>query len=498
MKAIIYCRKSTDRSDRQQLSISAQEQEARKIAEREWLEVVHVFKETKSAKEPGRPCFNEMMSMFASSKADCIITWKLNRLARNPVDEWTVKWSIQNGIIKAIYTDWEVFKTWDNVLIMWMHFWMSTQYILDLQKDIKRWMKKKIENWWVCQKAPIWYINNRLEKTIEIDPIKSQRVKYIFELRAQKMAFSTIRDMMYKKWYTIKNNKPFPVTTLETIIKNKFYIWLVKFNGTYYKWKYKQFISHSLFEKANDTGRWLHQYTNIWIQYPLKWLIKDSDGKTLSAYKQKWHIYYKSPTKSSVAININQNKLFEKISELLKPYKIQWEFKELNKKMALKILEQLQPDIISKKNAIKSKITKLENKKQNLLDLRLEWEIDKKLYDEKLNHIIFEINHLESEKSKLSTKKDEQLISKSVELGCDLYKSYNQWTQDSKPGWLKNVGVELFINTKKELSIVDNPFLNLINFCNFQNGGAKRVRTAVNGVADRCITTLPWHQIFIA
>jgi DNA invertase Pin-like site-specific DNA recombinase len=52
MRAIIYCRKSTDRSDRQQLSISAQETNARKIAEREGLEVVEVFKETMSAKEP--------------------------------------------------------------------------------------------------------------------------------------------------------------------------------------------------------------------------------------------------------------------------------------------------------------------------------------------------------------------------------------------------------------------------------------------------------------
>ena len=59
MRAIIYCRKSTDRSDRQQLSIGAQEAEARKIAQREWLEVVEVFKETRSAKEPGRPLFND-------------------------------------------------------------------------------------------------------------------------------------------------------------------------------------------------------------------------------------------------------------------------------------------------------------------------------------------------------------------------------------------------------------------------------------------------------
>ena len=59
-----------------------------KIAEREWLEVIEVFKETKSAKEPWRPYFNEMMKLFTQHKADCIITWKLNRLARNPVDEW--------------------------------------------------------------------------------------------------------------------------------------------------------------------------------------------------------------------------------------------------------------------------------------------------------------------------------------------------------------------------------------------------------------------------
>ena len=36
----------------------------KKIAKREWLEVVEVFTETLSAKEPGRPKFNEMMKFF--------------------------------------------------------------------------------------------------------------------------------------------------------------------------------------------------------------------------------------------------------------------------------------------------------------------------------------------------------------------------------------------------------------------------------------------------
>jgi len=64
MKAIIYCRKSTDRSDRQQLSVENQVEEAKKIAQREGLEVVEIIRESKSAKDPGRPEFNRMMGMI--------------------------------------------------------------------------------------------------------------------------------------------------------------------------------------------------------------------------------------------------------------------------------------------------------------------------------------------------------------------------------------------------------------------------------------------------
>lgn len=495
MKAIIYCRKSTDRSDRQQLSIWAQESEARKIAEREGLEVVEIFKETMSAKSPGRPLFNEMMSLFGRWKADCIITWKLNRIARNPVDEWTIKWSIQNGIIQAIFTEWEVFKTWDNVLIMWMHFWMSTQYILDLQKDIKRWMRRKVEEWWVCQKAPVWFINNRLEKTVEIDPIKSEWVKEIFKLRVSKMAYSTISKILFEKWIKTGSWKPFPTTTLEAMIQNKFYIGLVKYDWRYYKGKYKTFIDEKLYNEANNIFHWLFEWKQTWIEYPFKWIVKDSKWLILSAYKKKWHTYYKSQTKSPINVNINEIKLDTKIWEVLKNYKMDGKFKELNKKLAFKILEKWRPIEETKMKHINSEIKKLKEKKENLLDLRLEWEIDKKIYNDKLNNITFQINTLENDKKKIWSRKDEMKIIKGVELACSLYNTYKAGSTEFKSNYLRENRVELLLDTKKELSVGENSYLKLVKFVNFQNGGAKRVRTAVYGVADRCITTLPWHQI---
>ena len=86
MKYIAYYRKSTEAEDRQLLSLDSQEREALSLAEKHNLTITKTFKESMSAKSSGRPLFNEMMKMIQSGKADGIICWKLDRLARNFID----------------------------------------------------------------------------------------------------------------------------------------------------------------------------------------------------------------------------------------------------------------------------------------------------------------------------------------------------------------------------------------------------------------------------
>jgi len=63
-KFFLYARKSTDEPDRQILSIEAQIAELSEYAEREHLEIVQEFVESQTAKEPGRPIFNQMLSLI--------------------------------------------------------------------------------------------------------------------------------------------------------------------------------------------------------------------------------------------------------------------------------------------------------------------------------------------------------------------------------------------------------------------------------------------------
>src|SRR5208337_4500277 len=95
----IYVRKSTDESDRQVLSIQAQLFELHEYAKREGLTVLKVFEESRTAKSPGRPQFNLMLAEIDKGKAQGILAWHPDRLARNSVDGGRVVYLVDIGKI---------------------------------------------------------------------------------------------------------------------------------------------------------------------------------------------------------------------------------------------------------------------------------------------------------------------------------------------------------------------------------------------------------------
>ena len=102
---LIYCRKSEESEDRQIQSIADQIRILTELAESKGLKIEQVFTESRSAKAPGRPIFNELVSLIEDRDDIAgLLCWRLNRLFRNPADEGKIRWLLQSGKIIEILT----------------------------------------------------------------------------------------------------------------------------------------------------------------------------------------------------------------------------------------------------------------------------------------------------------------------------------------------------------------------------------------------------------
>lgn len=186
LRTVIYSRKSLEDDDRQVQSIVSQENELRPIAATRNLAVRKEFGEAQSAKKPGRPKFNEMMSMINRREIDVILCWKLDRLARNPIDGAAIIWAMKiHGLV--VMTPQQTFsQAEDNQILMYIEFGMAQKYIDDLGRNTKRGLKTKAERGWYPGLAPIGYLNSKIEerghKTVLVDPDRFQAVRRMWDL----------------------------------------------------------------------------------------------------------------------------------------------------------------------------------------------------------------------------------------------------------------------------------------------------------------------------
>jgi len=182
---LIYCRKSSEAEDRQVLSIESQTREVEQIAQKLNLPF-EILTESKSAKEPGRPVFNQMVQRLYRGDAAGVICWKLDRLARNPVDGGSIIWAIKQHGIKVITPSQTFSRDDDNTILMYIEFGMAQKYVDDLSKNTKRGLKTKAENGWHPGVAPLGYLNfthpMTREKSLMKDPERFPLIRRMWDL----------------------------------------------------------------------------------------------------------------------------------------------------------------------------------------------------------------------------------------------------------------------------------------------------------------------------
>ena len=399
MRYILYARKSTEDEDRQILSIGAQFFELKEFAAKEKLEIVASFQEAKTAKEPGRMKFAEMLSLIEKGKAEGILSWNPDRLARNSVDGGKIIHMIDRGLIRALKFPTFWFEpTPQGLFMLQIAFGQSKYYVDALRENVTRGMRQKVRNGVWPSKAPLGYLNNPKTRGIDVDSEKAQKVKKIFELYAT--GNYNFRELA--EWYrriSPKSNldKCMAISQVPKILQNVFYLGLMKYKGEIHEATHEPLVSKKLFDKVQEIMREKGKPQKVKKHnFDFLGLMKCPCSAAITAEKKikpsgREYIYYRCTKKKGPCQEkhfLRQEELYEQIKSFLQ--KVSLSSHDTEKVLAELDKEELQAKEQAKTSVqnLKDKLLEIDMKLGRLLDVYLDEAITTQEYASRKNKLV--------------------------------------------------------------------------------------------------------------
>lgn len=253
-KFFLYTRKSTDEADRQVLSIEARIHELKEFAERERLEIVNTFVENQTAKEPGRPIFNEMLSLVEKGCAQGILSWHPDRLARNSVDGGRIIYLVDTGkICQLKFPTFWFENTPQGKFMLSIAFGQSKYYIDNLSENVKRGLRQKVRKGEFPGVAPIGYLNDLVTHKMVKDEKKIRLVVKMFKLYSTgSYSMKGLQQEIFALGLMSRTGKKLSLSNVHHVLQNPFYYGAFKFNGELYQAKHEPAVSKKLFDQCQE------------------------------------------------------------------------------------------------------------------------------------------------------------------------------------------------------------------------------------------------------
>jgi len=260
------------------------------------------FEESQSAHKVGRPHFNQMINLIESGKANAILVWHLNRIARNAKDGGEIIYLLDEHKLLEIRTKTNRHDgSGDDKFMLQIEFAMSKKYSDDLGLIVKRGNKAKFleRRQWIGLAKP-GYLNVKdpitNENTIAVDPdrfgLLQQAMQLIIsgEVSVSEAYHKLVDDWGYRTKQRRKTgNSKLYKSAFYRIISDPFYYGLMvrkegQVMGTHEPMlEKKDFIALQM-----RIGKWNKNQSEI--NLPYRGLIKCGECGGSICAQEKWQI----------------------------------------------------------------------------------------------------------------------------------------------------------------------------------------------------------------
>ena len=510
IKYLLYARKSSESEDRQVASIDSQIDELTKLAQRDNLEVIDILSESQSAKAPGRPVFNEAITRIHHNEAQGILCWKLDRLARNPVDGGNINWMLQQGMIRHIKTHERNYYPTDNVLMMSVEFGMANQFIRDLSQNSKRGLRAKAERGWYPTYATLGYMHNPLkrkgEKEIIKDPKRFDLVKKMFDLMLTGNHFPPkILEIATDQW-GLRNRlgKKVAKSTIYRIFNDPFYYGMFEYpkhSGNWYQGAHKSMITEDQYDRIQDLlGRKgksrpkKHHFTFTGLMQCGECGAMITAEKKIKRQKNgnvHRYIYYHCTKRINPKCTqkcIEEKKLKEQILKTINRIQIPPEFHDwAMNELSLENKEQTKDKDLILSNQQKAYDECLKETK-GVIGMRARQELDEETYVSRMDELNKEKVRLKGLLTNANKKnKESEKLEKVFDFARDAKKDFESNAPERQKQLLANLGSNLLF-TDRKLRILDiKPLIALEKISQEVKTIHQRLEPIKNGINKRTL-----------
>ncbi len=199
-----------------------------------------------------RPALQKMIRDIVSKKINCVVVYKIDRLARSMRDFYELNDIFEAHDISFVSVS-QNFDTSNSIGRLSLNMVMSfaqfeREMIADRIRDKMR--QRASKGMWNGRRTPYGYYNEN--KQIFPNPETAPIVRFMFETYTEKPSLAYVREQLHARGWYNANGKPWNKTVIRKILSNIVYIGYIKCNDLRHMGIHESIVSDELFNTVQS------------------------------------------------------------------------------------------------------------------------------------------------------------------------------------------------------------------------------------------------------